>query len=157
MKEGETMKNHKLVLRSLFVPGLLFMGACWGGKTVVEAPKPLPPPPAVTSQLGDIFFDFDRSDLRTDAREQLQTNYHWLEEHPSRKVDIEGNCDERGTSEYNMALGESRANSARDFLMHMGIVSDRLNTVSYGKEKPFAAGHNEEVWAQNRRDHFVAQ
>lgn len=56
-----------------------------------------------------------------------------------------------------MALGESRANSARDFLMHMGIVSDRLNTVSYGKEKPFAAGHNEEVWAQNRRDHFVAQ
>jgi len=111
------MKNHKLVLRSLFVPGLLFIGACCGGKTVVEAPKPLPPPPPVTSQLGDIFFDFDRSDLRTDAREQLQTNYHWLEEHPSRKVNIEGNCDERGTSEYNMALGESRANSARDFLM----------------------------------------
>ncbi|MEI8185418.1 MAG: peptidoglycan-associated lipoprotein Pal [Chlorobiaceae bacterium] len=152
------MKTMRPFLRSLFIPGFLFIGACCGEKAVVEAPKPPPPPPpAVSSSLGDIFFDFDKSELRADARDQLLTNYHWLEENQSRKVTIEGHCDERGTNEYNMALGERRATSAKDYIVNLGAAPGRINTVSYGEERPFATGHDEESWAQNRRDHFVAQ
>ena len=104
-----------------------------------------------------MFFDFDKSELRSDAREQLQNNYHWIEENGSRKVLIEGHCDERGTNEYNLALGERRANTTRDYLVNLGAAPARLSTVSYGEERPFALGHNEEAWAQNRRAHFVAQ
>ncbi|NMW21158.1 MAG: peptidoglycan-associated lipoprotein Pal [Chlorobiaceae bacterium] len=152
------MNIVKPLFRSLLIPSMLFIGACCGEKAVVETPKPLPPPPpVVTATLGDIFFDFDRSEIRAEARDQLQTNYHWLEENASRKVIIEGHCDERGTNEYNLALGERRANSAKDYLINLGAAPGRLNTVSYGEEKPFASGHNEEAWAQNRRDHFVAE
>jgi peptidoglycan-associated lipoprotein len=153
------MKIVKPLFRSLLIPSMLLIGACCGQKAVVEAPQPLPPPPSpvVTSSLGDVFFDFDKSELRADAREQLKTNYHWLEENGSRKVVIEGHCDERGTNEYNLALGERRANSTKDYLVNLGAAPSRLNTVSYGEERPFAVGHNEEAWAQNRRAHFVAE
>ena len=147
-----------LFLRTLCIPSLIVLGACCHERPVVEAPPPSPPPVAVVVPgLGDVFFDFDKSDIRMDARDQLQANSHWLSENPSNKVVIEGHCDERGTGEYNMALGERRAISAKEYLMHMGVAPERMNTVSFGKERPFAMGHNEDAWAQNRRAHFVVQ
>ena len=153
------MNIVKPLFRSLLIPSMFFIGACCGQKAVVEAPRHIdaPPPPVATANLGDVFFDFDKSELRSDAREQLQNNYHWIEENGSRKVLIEGHCDERGTNEYNLALGERRANTTRDYLVNLGAAPARLSTVSYGEERPFALGHNEEAWAQNRRAHFVAQ
>ena len=153
------MNTFTPLFRSLLIPSMLFMGACAGQKAVVEAPKPPPPPSAtvVSLSLGDVFFDFDKSELRGDARDQLQTNYRWLAENPSRKLTIEGHCDERGTNECNLALGERRANTAKDYIVNLGAAAGRINTVSYGEERPFASGHSEDAWAQNRRDHFVAQ
>lgn len=156
------MKNHKFFLQFLFVSIVLFIGGCSEQKFAVNEPLkhqlPITPPPAVVAAtLGDIFFEFDRSDLRMDAREQLQSNYHWLEQHASRRVIIEGHCDNRGTAEYNLALGERRANSAKDYLLIMGVESGRMKTISYGSERPFAAGNTEEAGAQNRRDHFVEE
>ncbi|MEI8187045.1 MAG: peptidoglycan-associated lipoprotein Pal [Chlorobiaceae bacterium] len=146
----------KSLLRSLLIPGLLFIGACSAPKPVV-VPAPPPPPPVAKTVLGDVFFDFDKSENRADAIEQLQNNYKWLNENPSSKVTVEGHCDERGTNEYNLALGERRANSAKTYLVNLGADAARINTVSFGEEKPFAQGHNEEAWAQNRRAHFVGQ
>ncbi len=155
------MNTVKPLLRSLIIPALFFMGACSSEKSFVEAPPPPPPPkpaPAIVLPgMADLFFDFDKSELRTDGREQLQTNSKWLQANTSKKLIIEGHCDERGTNEYNLALGERRANSAREYLIKLGIEPARINTVSYGEERPFAAGHNEKAWAQNRRDHFVAE
>ncbi|MEI8033142.1 MAG: peptidoglycan-associated lipoprotein Pal [Chlorobiaceae bacterium] len=155
------MKIVKPLQRTLLIPALLFIGACSSEKPVVEAPPPPPPPRpapvAVLPGIGDLFFDFDKSEIRTEGREQLQTNANWLQANGSKKVVIEGHCDERGTNEYNLALGERRAASAREYLIKLGVDPVRIKTVSYGEEKPFAMGHNEEAWAQNRRDHFVAE
>ncbi len=107
------------------------------------------------SQFADIHFAFDRSDLRPDAREVLHMHAKWLKAHPEFSARIEGNCDERGTVEYNMALGQRRAASAMKYLVDLGIAKNRLSTVSYGKERPLDPGHNEEAWAKNRRDHFT--
>jgi peptidoglycan-associated lipoprotein len=148
------MKPIKPLLRALFIPGMLFLGACCTEKAVVNAPEPPPPP---VSGLGDVFFDFDKSALRTDAVAQLKTNAEWMKVNASRNVTIEGHCDERGTNEYNLALGERRANSTKSYIVNLGVDAARLKTVSYGEEKPFAAGHDEEAWAQNRRAHFVAE
>jgi peptidoglycan-associated lipoprotein len=150
------MKTVKPLLRSLFIPTMLFLGACGCCEEVVVAPPP-PPAPVVLPGLGDVFYDFDRSELRADAVEQLKTNANWIQANTANNVIIEGHCDERGTSEYNLALGERRANSARDYIVNLGVAPARLKTVSYGEEKPFADGHNEEAWAQNRRAHFVAE
>ncbi len=153
------MKILKNSPKTLLIPGMLFLGACGCNKSVVVAPTfvPPPPPPVIHYSLGDVFFDFDKSELRTDAVAQLKTNANWLGEQAGRKVIIEGHCDERGTNEYNLALGERRANSAKDYIVNLGVEPARLKTVSYGEEKPFAQGHNEEAWAQNRRAHFVAE
>lgn len=140
--------------KSLLIPGLLLLGACAGEKPVVLAPEP---PPVIKATLGDVFFDFDKIEIREEAIVQLKTNYQWLTENPSQKVMVEGNCDERGTNEYNLALGERRASSAKSFLVNLGADPVRINTVSFGEEKPFDQGHNEEAWAKNRRDHFIAQ
>jgi len=107
------------------------------------------------SQFDDIHFAFDRSDLRPDAREILDMHAKWLKEHPKYGVRIEGNCDERGTVEYNLALGNRRANSAMKYLVDLGVDKKRISTISYGKERPLDPGHDEEAWAKNRRDHFV--
>ena len=146
------------VLRTLFVPGMIFLGACCHEQPVVVAPLPPPPPRAeiIMPGLGDVFFDFDKSELRSDAVAQLKTNANWIQASGGRKVVVEGHCDERGTNEYNLALGERRANSAKDYIVNLGVEPARLKTVSYGEEKPFAEGHNEDAWAQNRRAHFVA-
>ncbi|MGC8774861.1 MAG: peptidoglycan-associated lipoprotein Pal [Chlorobaculum sp.] len=109
------------------------------------------------SIIGDIFFDFDSSALSPEAQEQLKQNASWMQKNTRALVTIEGHCDERGTDEYNIALGERRAEAARTYLVNLGVSGARLSTVSYGEEKPFDLGHNEEAWAKNRRDHFVTK
>ena len=103
----------------------------------------------------DIHFEFDRSRLLPDAQEILGRKAKWLRAHPDVSCIIEGHCDERGTNEYNMALGDRRARSAKSFLVDMGIARGRLTTISYGEERPVDPRHNEEAWAKNRRAHFV--
>ena len=102
-----------------------------------------------------VYFDFDKSNIREDQRERIEKNASFLKEDPAVKVRIEGNCDERGTNEYNMALGERRAISAKKYLSNLGVHEDRMHTISFGEEKPLLRGHDEYSWAQNRRDDFV--
>ncbi len=109
----------------------------------------------VSSYLKPAFFDYDKADLRSDARDVLAANATWLKAHPTVLFTIEGHCDERGTAQYNLALGDRRANAAKEYLVSLGIEAGRVKTVSYGKERPFATGHDEESWAKNRRAHFV--
>jgi peptidoglycan-associated lipoprotein len=103
----------------------------------------------------DIHFDFDKYDIRQEDEAILKENAAWLEKNPQMKIQIEGHCDERGTSEYNLALGERRATMAKRYLVSLGIASNRISTISYGKERPLDPGHNEEAWAKNRRAHIV--
>jgi peptidoglycan-associated lipoprotein len=145
----------------------------------VEAPQPpeerVPPPPSSAPRdveaadvmatdiaklntmgyLKDAYFDYDQSDLREDARSALSGNAEWLKRYPSIQVLIEGHCDERGTSAYNLALGDRRANAARDYVDSLGIASSRIRTVSYGKERPACTESTEDCWQRNRRAHFV--
>ncbi len=109
---------------------------------------------ADTSRLEDVNFDFDRSDIRPYARKILAENADWLREHRRVKVQIEGHCDERGTVEYNLALGQRRATSIRKYLVALGVRPERLFTISYGEEQPVDPGHSEQAWAKNRRAHF---
>jgi len=108
-----------------------------------------------SSLLKDIHFDFDRYDLRPGDASILRENAALLKKYSNVKVQIEGHCDERGTVEYNLALGERRANSAKDYLISLGISQARISTISYGKEKPLDPAHNEAAWAKNRRAHTV--
>jgi peptidoglycan-associated lipoprotein len=105
--------------------------------------------------LKDAFFDYDKADLRDDARAALSTDADWLKRYSTAQVLIEGHCDDRGTSEYNLALGDRRANAVREYLASLGIDVGRVKTVSYGKERPFCSEQNESCWQQNRRGHFV--
>ncbi len=131
-------------------------------RVTVTAPPPPPPPPPQPSEaeqfassVHDIFFDYDKYDIRPDQQATLQANAQWLAAHPNVRFTIEGHCDERGSTEYNLALGENRANSAKQALVQAGVPADRIKTISYGKEKPFCTESNEECWQQNRRAHFV--
>ena len=108
-----------------------------------------------SKMLKDIHFDYDQYDIRRVDEEILRENAAWLKNNPKMKIQIEGHCDERGTSEYNLALGERRANSTKRYLVSLGIASDRISTISFGKERPLDPGHNEEAWAKNRRAHIV--
>ena len=105
--------------------------------------------------LADAFFDYDQWQVRGDVRSGLEKNAEWLRRWPSTRVTIEGHCDARGTSEYNLALGDRRANAVRNYLMSLGIAPDRLLVVSKGDEAPFCSSDTEECWQQNRRGHFV--
>jgi peptidoglycan-associated lipoprotein len=107
-----------------------------------------------SQELATIHFDFDKSDLRSDARDTLTTHATWLKDHEDAAVLIEGHCDERGTSEYNVALGERRANAVRDYLAQNGVASERLSTVSYGKERPMCGADTSDCHEQNRRAEF---
>jgi len=126
------------------------------------APMPEPPPPpapepvAAPMELVDAYFDYDSSELREDARTTLTTNGKQLVT-ASAAIQIEGHCDERGTGDYNLALGERRAQAAKEFLISYGVDGTRIETISYGENRPFAMGHDEAAWAQNRRAHFVVQ
>lgn len=104
--------------------------------------------------LKDVRYAFDSSELDATARALLQKNAAWLKENGDAKVEIEGHCDERGTNEYNMALGMRRAKSAQDYLRTLGIDAKRMGVVSYGEDNPLDPGHNEVAWAKNRRSHF---
>lgn len=106
-------------------------------------------------KLENIHFDFDMYTIRPEDREVLGRNADWLKEHAKVRIQIEGHCDERGSSEYNIALGDRRANSAKSYLVSLGIDASRLSTVSYGEERPEDTGHNEEAWSKNRRAVFV--
>ena len=107
------------------------------------------------SQFSDIHFDFDKSFIREDAKPTLQQVADYLKNNPGASVLIEGHCDERGTAEYNIALGERRAESTKSYLVSLGVRAGALTTVSFGEEKPFDPGHTEDAWAKNRRAHFV--
>jgi peptidoglycan-associated lipoprotein len=140
-----------------------------GGNAVAEArvtvtappPVALPPLPAVSdseffsSKIKDAFYDYDKYEIREDARIALQDDARALGERSGIRFTIEGHCDERGSEKYNLALGDRRAIAARDFLVSQGISSSRMDTISYGKERPFCEEHNEECWQLNRRAHFV--
>ena len=107
------------------------------------------------AELQKVYFNFDSADLSEESRSALTKNADYLSKQSCGKVRIEGNCDERGSDDYNMALGERRAKAAKDYLVNLGIASDRLSTISYGEEKPVDAGHDEEAWGMNRRAEFV--
>lgn len=121
------------------------------------APAPAAAPevaPAAVVELSDIFFDFDKYNIRPGDGDILKKDYNWFSANAA-KVRIEGNCDERGSVEYNLVLGQKRADAAKGYLVNLGVDGKRLDTISYGKEKPMDPGHNEEAWAKNRRDHFT--
>ena len=105
--------------------------------------------------IADVFFGFDSFVLTPAAQSALARDAQWLRDHPDYAMNIEGHCDERGTEQYNLALGDRRANTARTYLISLGVDGDRLTTLSYGEEHPFDEGHDEEAWAQNRRAHVV--
>ena len=130
----------------------------------VVPPEPVPEDALASAPLDDlnrnsplkpVFFDLDSSDLSPDGQKTLDENAKVLKRYGSWAITIEGHCDERGTAEYNLALGERRAAAARAYLVSLGIASDRLRTVSYGKEFPFDPGHDESAFSKNRRAHFV--
>ena len=164
-------KKKWMYLALLFViPGLLFSVSCQ--KKVVDAtPEPVVEEkeevvvetkeevvvykaPDVVMQE-DIYFDFDKSTLTPAAQDNLLRKAEWLRENADATVTIEGHCDERGTNEYNLALGDRRAESAKSFLIDLGIDPSRLTTISYGEERPVDPRNMEEAWDKNRRDHFV--
>src|SRR5579863_9063390 len=139
--------------------------------TVSVTTPPPPPPPANTGprlssaemlqqQSQDAFFDYDKSDIRADARDALTRNAGLLKQifaqDPNFTVVVEGHCDERGSAEYNLALGDKRASAAKDFLVQLGVAGDRIKTISYGKERPQCTEANEECWQKNRRAHLSA-
>ena len=105
--------------------------------------------------LEDVFFDTDQWDIKPEFAELLTRNVAWLQQYPSVQILVEGHCDERNTREYNLALGERRANAVRDYLIFLGVAAGRVRTISYGEERPFALGSDEASWQLNRRAHFV--
>ena len=119
--------------------------------------RPSTPDKARESALKDIFFDFDKATIREDQKAAVAADAARLKASPTTKVLVEGHCDERGTAEYNLALGERRAKAMRDALVASGIDASRIRTVSYGKERPFALGHDESAWNLNRRAHLVLE
>lgn len=165
---------RKTSITLLMASAALALSAC-----AKKAPEVLPPPPAdtppppaptptptptptgpipgsqadfIASVAADrVFFAFDKSDIDEESMATLKSQASWLMQHPDVKVTIEGHCDERGTRDYNIALGERRANAAKNYLASLGIDPSRMNTISYGKENPDPVGSNEEAWAKNRR------
>lgn len=134
----------------------------------VAEPVPVPPMPMEDtigskslddlnreSPLQPLFFELDSSEVSTSGQAVMQANAEILKKYPTWQITIEGHCDERGTAEYNLALGERRALAARTYLVSLGIPADKVKTVSYGKEFPFDAGHDDAAWSKNRRAHFV--
>jgi peptidoglycan-associated lipoprotein len=175
------MSNTRNVLRAgVLALGLVSLAACaTKPKYAATPPAPPPPPPAAAPEtpppppmaqaptgpipgseqdfvvnVGDrAYFDLDQYSVRSDAAPMLAAQAQWLQRYPAVQVRIEGNCDERGTSEYNMALGARRAESVRSFLVAHGVAPTRITTISYGKERPIDLGHDETAWAKDRNAH----
>jgi peptidoglycan-associated lipoprotein len=129
--------------------------------TPAPAPSPTTPPRpsefAANPNLKDIHFDFDKYDIRPDAARILDANANWLKSNPRNLVLIEGHCDERGTAEYNLALGERRAKSTMNYLVGQGVQANRITVISYGKERPLCTEKTEQCWATNRRAHHLVK
>jgi len=129
--------------------------------TVTQPPPPPPPGPGeeelFARNIKNIYFGYDKYDIRPDQQAALQANVQWLMQHPNVAFTIEGHCDERGSIEYNLALGDNRANAVKAALVQGGVSADRIRTISYGKERPICTESNETCWQQNRRAHFVYQ
>ena len=179
-RKTRIMKEVQRVMRKLmvvlvvlaFACGTLMMSSCAkkqvGTGEAAPAPKPAAAPaPAAAApstagvdmaqdarafEAEGIYFDFDKSEIKAEAKAILEKKAAWLRANPSYKVKIEGNCDERGTNEYNLALGDRRAKAAQKYLNALGISMDRMSTISYGKEKPICTEKNEKCWSKNRRD-----
>lgn len=178
-----TTKRKFLVALSL-AGALAFLAAGCKHHAPTTTPQAAPPPPAETTEapptpapappaqpegvmsedlatmnakgyMKDAFFDFNKSELREDARTALNADADWLKQYPSIQVLVEGHCDERGSEEYNLALGERRAAAVKDYLSNLGVDAGRIKTISYGKDRPFCTEHNETCWQENRRGHFV--
>ncbi len=168
------MKRVFRYLSALALIAVLALGIACHKKPPQTAPLPPPPPPPpapltedqifaqttldqlnAQKPVGDVFFDYDKYNIRDDARAALQKDADWMKRWPSTKVTVEGHCDSRGTAEYNLALGERRSNAVKDYLVSLGIAADRIAAVSKGKEQPFCSEENETCWAQNRRGHFI--
>ncbi|PJK29356.1 peptidoglycan-associated lipoprotein Pal [Minwuia thermotolerans] len=170
------MRQRFLIKMGSLAAALFLVAACGeeepvtttsdtGGGQAQAAPAPAPqaepsqpagPQPGTQEHfvlnVGDrVFFDFDRYDLDAEDIETLRRQAAYLQQFPSKNVVIEGHADERGTREYNLGLGDRRATSVKDYLVSLGVAPGRITTISYGKERPVALGHNEEAWAQNRR------
>ncbi len=131
-------------------------GAEQGEKAKSVGEEPREKAAAAVPGLQPVYFDFDQSFIRAEAREIMKANAEWLKAHPSAKIKIEGNCDERGTREYNQALGQRRAATAKKFFTDLGISDGRVSLISYGKEKPGCTESTESCWQKNRRDDFIA-
>jgi peptidoglycan-associated lipoprotein len=123
--------------------------------TATETPTNLPFNELFLKEVRDAYFDYNSADIRPDAREALRKTADFLKNYPNTRVTIEGHCDERGSTEYNLALGDRRANAVKQYLVSLGVPADHLTSTSWGKEKPFCNESNEECWQQNRRGHFV--
>jgi peptidoglycan-associated lipoprotein len=141
-----------------------------GGNAVSEARVTVTAPSAITdnrpspvigdipwfeANIEDVYFDYDQSGIREDAKATLQKNAKALAERPGIRITVEGHCDERGSEKYNLALGDMRANAVKEYLVSQGVSSNRIDTISFGKERNFCEDHNEECWQLNRRGHFV--
>ncbi|MGD0403367.1 MAG: peptidoglycan-associated lipoprotein Pal [Candidatus Acidiferrales bacterium] len=139
-------------------------GTATANARITVGAAPVETPPSGNQNLTELFeqnvkdayFDFNKSDIRGDARDNLAKTAEFLRSYPQIRVTIEGHCDERGSTEYNIGLGERRAQAAKNYLISLGIPTDRMDTVSWGKERPFCTEHDEACWQQNRRAHFVA-
>jgi peptidoglycan-associated lipoprotein len=131
--------------------------------TVNAPPAPPPPQPSATEEelfsqnVKDIYFEYDKSDISPDQQAAMQGDINFLRQHPTIAFTVEGHCDERGSTEYNLALGDSRANAVKSALVQGGVNASSVKTISYGKEKPFCSESNEACWQQNRRGHFIYQ
>jgi peptidoglycan-associated lipoprotein len=176
------MKRQFAIFSTLLIVSTLMLGGCGCFMQQMKGEAPPPPapeakavtpeakpempvqeaPPAVAPVVAplpvvtfkDINFDFDKYNIRSGDAEMLKQNADWFKANAGKKVRIEGNCDERGTIEYNLVLGQKRADSTKNFLATLGIDANLMETVSYGKERPLCGEHNEECWAKNRRAHF---
>jgi peptidoglycan-associated lipoprotein len=167
-------KKWTLVALMLVIPGLLFFVSCQKKmvdatpepvvqeepkEEVVVEEKPVVAPPVYKTpdvvMQEDIYFEFDKSTLTPAAQDNLMRKAEWLRENADVTATVEGHCDNRGTNEYNLALGDRRAESAKAFLVDLGIDASRLTTISYGEERPVCSEQDEECWAKNRRGHFV--
>ncbi len=173
------MLAKRLILLMMVLVMAFAVTGCGGSDAINEDPTDLDVPPVTNTdpdpvienptndtpvdtkpmkaELTDVFFAFDSYSLTTEGRSTLQGNADALKQFPDSRVVIEGHCDERGTKSYNLALGEKRAQAAKDYLVRLGVSGNRITVISYGKEKPFAMGSNESAWAKNRRAHMVVK
>lgn len=137
-------------MRNLIIPALLIGGLVIGAGCQQQRT----PRSASGAKLARVHFDLDRSDIKSEDKPVMESNASWLKKNSDAKVTVEGHCDERGTEEYNIALGNRRADSAKNYLTSLGVNGSRLKTVSYGEEKPLETCHNESCWWKNRRAEF---